>query len=431
MKKKGQKAMTRNMQDWQPTRGMRDFYPDDYRIREKLFSLWQDVSLKFGFEQFDAPVVEDLELLKRKAGEEIIDQIYYFQDKSGRELALRPELTPSLVRMVIANRASLKFPLKWFSVPQCFRYERMTRGRKREHYQWNLDIIGEKGQIAEAELIAVAVAVLQSLGLTSREVVVKTSSRQLLMDILTNQGFNVESFDSACLILDKRGKVEDQAIREMLKEKGMSERDIEIIFDVLKIKDLQAAKNMAIPDSPGVKALESLFKKSRILGIADFLQFDISIIRGLSYYTGIVFEAFDRESRFRAIFGGGRYDNLFEQMSKINLPACGLGFGDVVIQEILEFYGKKIDAKRKLEYVVCYTDASLEDRALQLSSRLRLAGNSVSLLYGANRAKKGLQYANEVNACLIAILDPREATNGEYIVKDLKTGEQRNIRFDQ
>lgn len=412
-------------QELQPPRGMRDFFPSEMRQRERLFAIWKEAALQFGFEYYDAPVVESLDLLKRKAGEEITEQIYYFQDKSGRELALRPEMTPSLVRMVLLKKNALRFPLKWFSIPQCFRYERMTTGRKREHYQWNVDVLGESGQIAEAEILAVAVAALRRLRLTENEVVVRVGSRQLLLDLFASRGLPAAKFPVASLILDKRGKVTDEAIQDMLLQEGFAPKEVRGIFDILSIRSFEESAALVGEDSLGIRQLKQFFELAEKLGIARFLQFDVSIVRGLSYYTGIVFEAFDRDGKFRAIFGGGRYDNLFQSMSSVPIPAVGFGFGDVVIGEVLAHYGKgAVDSRRDIT-VVSYTDGTLEEQAIKLAGQLRSEGVSVLFLYGANRLKKAIEYADKINAARIAILDPREAADRNYILKDLVVGSQK------
>lgn len=412
-----------------PPRGMRDFYPEDFRRRQRLFSVWQEAAREFGFEQYEASVVESLDLLKRKAGEEIMDQIYAFSDKSGRQLALRPELTPSLMRMVLARGSKMPLPIKWFSIAQCFRYERMTKGRKREHYQWNLDVLGEDSQLAEAEVIAVAVSALEKLGLTSDHFIVKLGNRQFLYDLLDNQGFNMSKFATAYLVLDKQGKISDSTIKTMLKEEGVNTKDIHLILDVLQIKNLQQAKKLALIDSLGIQQTESLLKAAESFGISKYLEFDISTVRGLSYYTGPVFEAFDREGKFRAIFGGGRYDNFFSSMGGNDLAAVGLGFGDIVVEEVLKHYGKKQELKRRLDYVVGYTDKSLEVEAIKLSQSLRAKDKTAFLFYGSNRMGKILSLADKIGADNAAILDPREFQKGSYLVKNLVSGKQENVKF--
>lgn len=410
----------------QAVRGMRDFYPPDLRKRNRLFTIWTEVSEQFGFEQYDSPVVESMDLLKRKAGEEIAEQIYCFKDKSGRELALRPEMTPSLARLVLGKKELLNFPLKWFSICQCFRYERMTIGRKREHYQLNIDILGVLNEIAEAELIAAAVTVLKRLGLNSTEATVRIGSRQLVCDILKNKGITSDSdVQITFLGLDKRGKVSDEDLKALLLDGGLSEEKTEIVFELLGVANFAEAKKLAGESSSGVAQLEAFFSYCEAFGIGEFVEFDISIVRGLAYYTGIVWECFDRDRKFRAIFGGGRYDNLFSTMGGEPLSAVGMGFGDVVIDEVLKYYGKEIPSARSLDYLVSYTDNTLENKAIALATMLRAKGLSVYLLSGSQRMKKTLALANQIEARKVIILDPREVSDGNYLLKDMKTGEQQ------
>ena len=417
-----------SMQDreLQPVRGMRDFYPNEMRQRQRLFDLWRITAERFGFEQYDASIVESLALLKRKAGEEITEQIYGFTDKSGRELALRPEMTPTLARMVLARVNSLPMPLKWFAIGQFFRYERMTRGRKREHYQLNLDIIGEPEQIAEAELIATALDILRNLNLTEKEIVVRVGSRQLLVDILSERGFNNEKIEAIFLAIDKRGKIPDEEIKSMLEEQGFSTVQIEFIFEILSIGSFEDVKGMVKKDSVGIQHMQQFMDYACMFVIEPYLQFDISIVRGLSYYTGIVFECFDRDSQFRAIFGGGRYDKLFCSMAGIDLPAAGMGFGDVVINEILKYYGKEIPQDKNLDHLVSYTDDSLVEKAVAIANKLRGNGHKVFLLYGPQRFKKALKFGSQIDAENLVLLDPIEVSQGKYIIKNLKTGVQEN-----
>ncbi|MBI3736427.1 ATP phosphoribosyltransferase regulatory subunit, partial [Candidatus Sumerlaeota bacterium] len=287
-----------------PPRGMRDFYPEEFRAREALFNVWREVSSLYGFQGYDAPVVETEELLTRKGGEEITQQIYTFVDKSDRKLALRPEMTPSLARMIIARQGNLSFPLKWWAIAQCFRYERMTRGRKREHYQWNLDVVGEASVMAEAEVIGAAVEAMRRLGLTADDFKVRVGSRALLAELLAHSGINPDHFPACYLALDKRGKIDDEEIKKLLAGEGLQSADVDRVFQLLAIDSLDHVASLIGGESAAVQTLRALLALSDALSFKDYLKFDVSIVRGLGYYTGIVFEAFDTAGKFRAIFGG-------------------------------------------------------------------------------------------------------------------------------
>mmetsp|Transcript_41332 Transcript_41332/g.93112 ORF Transcript_41332/g.93112 Transcript_41332/m.93112 type:complete len:366 (-) Transcript_41332:148-1245(-) len=296
--------------DLAPPRGTRDFYPEDMRLQSWLFGEWREVARLFGFSEYDAPVLENEALYTRKAGEEVTQQLYNFEDKGERRVALRPEMTPSLARMVLAKKAALPLPLKWFSIPQCWRYERMTRGRRREHYQWNMDVWGVPGPEAEAELLAAAVAFFERVGLTSEDVGIKVNSRAVLQVVMTELGVGPEAFAPACVLVDKLEKVPLDAILGDFEAIGVTKETVEALVQVLESPNLEALKlkleELATQNDTGggegraggdAKAtdaladLEALFGYAEAGGFADWLVFDASVVRGLSYYTGVVFEA--------------------------------------------------------------------------------------------------------------------------------------------
>lgn len=406
---------------------MRDFYPEDYRPREAVFRAWRTVAELHGFEGYDAPVVETAELLKRKAGEEITEQIYTFEDKSGRELALRPEMTPSLARMIIARQGGLAFPLKWYSIPQCFRYERMTRGRKREHYQWNVDVIGEESIMAEAEVIGMAVEAMRRLGLTDEDFQVRIGSRALLGELFEMAGVGAEHFAACCLALDKRGKADGETIRELLAAEGLEERDIEQIFQLLDIDTFDAAKGQLGEESKAIADLEALFALAEDFGYRKFLTFDLGVVRGLGYYTGIVFEAFDTRGALRAIFGGGRYDNLLGSLGGKDLSCVGLGFGDVVIQELLIDLGRLPGAERSVDVAVGYLNENCRSLAARAAGSLRVSDESVDLALRPEPAKRFFKRANALGAKRSVYVGPDEVASGELKIKDMTTREERAL----
>lgn len=420
------------METFAAPRGMRDFYPEDFRAREALFDAWRDTAKLWGFEQFDAPVVETLELLQRKAGEEISEQIYAFEDKSGRGLALRPELTPSLARMIIARQGALTFPLKWSAIAQCFRYERMTRGRKREHYQWNMDIVGEPSVMAEAEVIGAAVAALGRLGLTSADFKVRVGSRALLSELFSRSGIGEEHFMACCLALDKRGKISDAEVATLLEGEGLGTQDIERVFEILSLRTLEQVVEK-IGDGAGQAAgdLHQLFALAAEMGFADYLTFDLAVIRGLGYYTGIVFEAFDTAGKLRAIFGGGRYDSLLSSLGGEKMPSVGLGFGDVVVMELLNELGKAPETRRTVEYAVGYMDEPSRALALKIASRIRgKAGVSCDLALRVEKPKKFFDRANKIGAGRAIYIGPDEAASGAFKIKPMGGGEPESATLE-
>ncbi|XP_065626853.1 histidine--tRNA ligase, chloroplastic/mitochondrial-like [Quercus suber] len=276
--------------DVNPPKGTRDFPPEEMRLRTWLFHNFREVSRLFGFEEVDFPVLESEALYIRKAGEEIRDQLYCFEDRGNRRVALRPELTPSLARLVIQKGKSVSLPLKWFAVGQCWRYERMTRGRRREHYQWNMDIIGVPEVTAEAELISSIVTFFKRVGITASDVGFKVSSRKVLQEVLRCYSVPESLFSKVCIIIDKIGKIPVDEIKKDLKSAGVSEEAVEELLQVLSIKSLTKLEEILGGAGEAVADLKQLFSLAEKFGYAEWIEFDASIVRGLAYYTGIVFE---------------------------------------------------------------------------------------------------------------------------------------------
>jgi histidyl-tRNA synthetase len=397
-------------------RGMRDFYPEDMAWRNRVFDAFRAAGEASGFEPYDSCVVESYDLLARKAGEEVGEQIYHFFDKSERHIALRAEMTPTLARMVAQRQKELQFPLKWTTIAQCFRYERMTKGRKREHYQWNIDIIGEDSILAEVEVLQAACDALIRMGLSSGDFKVHVSSRKFLGELLQKSGIPPEKHAQVFLALDKRGKMPDAEIAAMLKDGGLSEDEVKATFAIMDTKSYE--------DSPELK---ELFRLAEIAGFADCLEFDISVIRGLSYYTGIVFECFDTAGEFRAIFGGGRYDNLLTTIGGEPTSAVGLGFGDVVVTELLKSRLGEKAAKEKKGIAVGFMFPEQRDAALKLASSLRKQGYSVNLQLKNQKPKKFFSHADSSMAAKAVFLGPDDVEKGVARLKDMQTREETEI----
>ncbi len=400
---------------------MRDFYPEDLRLRTAIFEAWCAAARQFGFRQYDACVVESLDLLRRKGGEEIVEQIYAFQDKSGRDLALRPEMTPTLARLIAARRGGLEFPLKWFAVAQCFRYERMSRGRKREHYQWNLDVVGEPGVAAEAELLACALAALARLGLEPGAVRVHLSSRALLADLLARAGIEPAFHPATFLALDKRGKLDDAAIAGLLRDAGLPAAAVEHVFGILRLETLeQAAAALGAP-TPAWTAVRDLLSQLAAYGVSDRVVFDIGVVRGLGYYTGIVFEAYDAERRLRALFGGGRYDNLLNDVGGTPMTAAGLGFGDVVLAELLADRGLAPAGPLGADWAIGFMEELQREAAVRLAQALRRAGWTVDLALRAEKPRLFFGRAGAGGFQRAVYIGPDDVARGTVRVKQLAT----------
>jgi len=414
----------------QPPRGTRDFYPEDFRRREWLFDHFRAVAQSFGFEGVDAPVLEHAELFTRKAGEEIVEQLYHFE-LHERRFALRGEITPSIARMVSARAGGLRMPLRWYSIPQCWRYERMTRGRRREHYQWNMDIWGEPGVGAEAELLAAIFTLLDRLGLERDDVRIGLNSRALLEETLRGGVLRKrpEAFPALCVAIDKLEKLGADALIELLTDAQGAIRlpraDARHVVDWLQLRDLEQAAAALPADSRALADLRELLGLLEAYGVADRVDFDASIVRGLAYYTGVVFEAYDRGRKLRAICGGGRYDHLCETLGGPPIPAVGFGFGDAVIAELLEDRGLAPDCPRRLDAVAFAFGAAERRAAVRVTTRLRAEGRSVELVLGDVKLKRALADADRAGARHFYLIGPEELARGVVVVRDLASGEQR------
>ncbi len=414
---------------FEPPRGMRDFYPEDMVWRNRVFDAFRAAGEAAGFEPYDACVVESYELLARKAGEEVGEQIYHFRDKSDRHIALRAEMTPTLARMVAQRQGSLAFPIKWTTIAQCFRYERMTKGRKREHYQWNCDIIGEESVLAEVEVLGAACDALRRMGLSRDDFRVHVSNRALLSELLAASGIPADLHAQVFLALDKRGKMPDEEIAAMLRAGGVDDAGVKAAFAIMDLKTLDEAERLAGAGSPAVAQLRELFRLAGLAGFADCLVFDISVIRGLSYYTGIVFECFDTQREFRAIFGGGRYDNLLTTIGGDPATAVGLGFGDVVVTELLKArLGADAPAPKKGVYMG-WMFPEQRDAALKLAAKLRAQGECVNLALRKAKPKQFFSRAGASSCAKAVFLGPDDVAAGRAKMKDLATREETALEL--
>eukprot|EP00977_Amphora_coffeiformis_P018085 scaffold6161_cov158-Amphora_coffeaeformis.AAC.8 len=417
--------------DTNPPKGTRDFYPADMRQRTWLFDQWRQTAATYGFVEYDAPVLESEALYTRKAGEEVTQQLYNFVDKGDRPVALRPEMTPSLARMVMAKKGGLPLPLKWYSIPQCWRYERMTRGRRREHFQWNMDIWGVPGEQAEAELIRAMVAFYQRVGLTADDVGIKVNSRLVIGEVLTELGIPPELFAATCVLVDKLEKVPIDAVQGDLQELGLDRSVVEKLLDVLSSKSMDALKEILGNESEAVRQLENFLALCEAYGISDWIVLDASVVRGLAYYTGLVFEAFDRKGELRAIAGGGRYDKLLETFGGDPTPAAGFGFGDAVIVELLKDRNLLPSFEASgMDSVVFAMSQDLYPAAIDVATRLREAGQQVDLVLEDKKAKWVFKHADRIQSSYCWIIGRDEVEKGEVSVKILKTGQQENINLD-
>ena len=414
----------------QGVRGTRDFYPEDMRLRNWLFDNFDDAALLHGFQEYDAPVLESEELYTRKQGEEITQQLYNFKDKGDRKVALRPEMTPSLARMVMSRAGVLPMPIKWYSIPQCWRYERTQRGRGREHYQWNVDIWGTDEISADAELISVLVTFFRSVGLTEEDLVIKMSSRKVLEEVLGSLGLEGDIFAKTCIIVDKMDKLPADVVSEQLGDLGLEKSAIQTIQSTLAIKDMNSLEETLGKESAAVTELTSLFSALDAYGISGWIEFDASIVRGLAYYTGPVFEAHDRAGELRAICGGGRYDKLLSTLGGKDLPATGFGFGDMVIMELLAEKGLVPELIGGVDDVVISLSPELRNAAMSVATSLRNTGKSVDLVLEDKRLKWAFKHAERSGAQRLVMVMPDEWKEGKVKIKDLESGEEIEVSVE-
>ena len=416
------------MIDLQPVKGTRDFFPDEMRLRNWLFEVWRNVSVQAGFEEYDTCVLEHEELYIRKAGDEISKQLYSFEDKGGRRLSLRPEMTPSLARLVLQHKKSLSFPIKWFSMPQCFRYERMTKGRRREHFQWNADIIGQAEIVAEAEILMLLISACELMGLSAKEIRVFINDRRILNSILSQISVPQEMHSEVLVIMDKRDKISIEALSKLLQDIGMSTTQVDQLNEYLLKSDLIELKK-DLNDTQGIDELQNLMDMMETAGFSDYLQFDISIVRGLSYYTGAVFEVNSPAKQHRAICGGGRYDSLLSTYGGEIVPAVGFGFGDVVGLDVLKDLERFPELPRKLDYTIIPFAREHVGTALNIAARLRQQGSTVDCNFSMKKMKKTLQQAGEAGSAKAILLFPDELSENKVVIRDLRLHEQKPINI--
>jgi histidyl-tRNA synthetase len=416
--------------------GFRDFYPAEFAVRAHIIGAWQEVSRRYGFEQYDGPPLESLELYVEKSGEEIVRQLYNFTDKGEREVALRPEMTPTLARMVGAQAGSLRKPIRWFSTPQLFRYERMQRGRLREHFQWNVDIVGDDDIAADAEVLAVALDGLRFLGLRSADIVARFNDRRLLEAVLTDIGVPPDRLLAAYSVIDRLGReplerVADRLRADIALDTAAVDRLLALFAETGGLQALAAAHGHNEAVARSLRQLERYQNRLVELGLGDYIRFDISIVRGLAYYTGTVFEIFDRRGELRAVCGGGRYDRLLASVSDADLPAAGFGMGDVVLKELLRDRALLPDSRPTVDVFLVGIDEQQQPLLLELAQRLRASGCSVLYTLRPLGVGKQLKEADARGARRALLLGPDELSRGAATVRTMASGEQREVTLEQ
>jgi histidyl-tRNA synthetase len=414
--------------------GFRDFYPEQLATRNYVMSVWRDVARRYGFVEYDGPPLEPLDLYTKKSGDEIVGQLYTFTDKGDRQVALRPEMTPTLARMVAAKANAMRKPIRWFSVPQLFRYERQQKGRLREHFQLNVDIIGEGSVAADAELLAVAIDVMRALGLGPQDVRARVSDRRLLTALLSHVGVKKAELPAVFAAIDKAGREPREATMEKV-DKAVGNADARRGVERLlkNSKDLTAiAKDFSkAPEiAEQITSMREYLGYLDALGVGEWVDFDLSIVRGLAYYTGKVFELFDAKGEFRAICGGGRYDDLLSTIGGVDLPALGFGMGDVVLTELLRAKNLLPSAELATEYWVAADDDSLLPDVMAVAGRLRAKSRSVEYALKSQTLARQLKTASTAGVKNVVLLRRDDYATGNVTVKTLADGSERRVALD-
>lgn len=430
------------MAQFQTLPGFREFYPDETARRNHLFRLWRQAAVAANFLEYDGPVLEPLELYKAKSGEEIEQQLFAFTDKGGRDVSLRPEMTPTLCRMVGERAGAMRRPIKWFNIGEHYRYERAQKGRLRAFFQFNADLLGEAGPEAEVELIALLIACIGATGLTASDFYVRLSDRNLWFYYLQAIGYTEEQVPDVLGTIDRLEKQGDDAFKFFEEKHGplATEKRAEIA-SFTKIKSLAALEERLAPvTAAGGAAAEALAARLNdwrtllggldAMGLGEFIQVDLGVVRGLAYYTGFVFEAFDRSGEFRAIAGGGRYNNLVKKLGGPDLPAAGFAIGDVVISEMLK-------SKQMLPEIVqapdvfCIIGGPAERKVALADVRaMRAAGYRVEYPLKDTGFGKQFKQADQLKARLAIIYGGDELARGAVKMKLLADATEREIRHD-
>ncbi len=419
-----------------PVKGTRDFYPPDMARRNWIIDGWKRVSVRNGFEEYDGPIFEYLKMFQIKSGDEIVEQLFSLEDRGGRELALRPEITPTLARMVNQQISSLPKPIKWFSVPRLFRAERPQKGRLREFFQWNIDIIGVDDVLADAEVILTTIDYLREIGLTPKDIKVKISSRKLLAVFLRSIGIAENKLESLYTLLDKKAKLPEDTFEKLLTEQVTNKETVTKILNFMNCNSIPDIPKLITKENKEFYAYKNVmlvFDYLETMGVKDYCEFDAGIVRGLAYYTGVVFEVHAVEGELRAICGGGRYDNLLRDFGGPPISATGMGMGDCVLEILLKekgLLGKSLP-KKELDYFVAFAKGYGGGTVYKVAAELRSRGFSAVFSYKTSAGlSKLLKEASALNAKKCVIVGQEYLDNKQLVIKDMATGKQELVNYD-
>ncbi len=417
-------------------KGFRDFYPGEMAARREVWDTVHDVARRYGFREVGTPSLESLELYEVKSGEEIVDETYSFEDKGGRRVTMTPELTPSLVRMFVSRQQAMAKPVRWYSIPKLWRYEQPQSGRLREFVQPNFDVYGVEGAAADAELVAFAHDLLTKLGL-SDEFELRISHRGIVQGYVERYGLSEEAEQRVYRVVDKSERLSDDELAERLRDAGLDDGEVDEILDLCatggafepgRLDDVVGVDSDRVDEA--VDRLRDTAEELDRYGVLDSCVFDPSVVRGLDYYTGLVFECFDVEGDLRAIFGGGRYDDLVEEFGGQPTPAVGFGMGDATLQQLLERADAWPEERAALDYYVAVV-GDVRDTAVDVAASLRDDGHVVELDVTDRGFGDQLEHADRVGAERTVIVGERDLADGEVTVKEMESGDQRQVPVEE
>ncbi|MDZ7688510.1 MAG: histidine--tRNA ligase [Halobacteriales archaeon] len=418
--------------EFESLKGFRDFYPDEQSARRQVFDVIHETARAYGFDEVASPSLEPLELYEVKSGEEIVQETYSFEDKGGRRVTMTPELTPSLVRMYVAREQEMSKPVRWFALPKLWRYEQPQSGRLREFYQPNFDIFGADGVEADAEIIAAADAVLRRLGLTD-EYELRVSHRGVVHGVVSTLDVDDKQATTVHRTVDKAERLAENEVRERLVDAGLEDEDIETVVSLTRLGGWDAVEDVLelTDDEKTREAVE------RLRALSDALEpygvdtvFDPSIVRGMDYYTGVVFECFDTEGDLRAIFGGGRYDTLVEEFGGPSTPAVGFGIGDATLELLMRQAGVWFPEETTVDYYVAVI-GDVRETATRVAQSLRKEGHEVEIDVTGRGFSGQLEHADTVGARKTVIVGERDLEDDEVTVKDMESGEQKQVPVEE
>jgi len=412
----------------QPYKGTRDFYPEEMRLHNWLCEQLSQTVDTYGYEPYNGPMLEPFELYAAKSGEELVsEQLYSFTDRGGRKVAMRPEMTPTLARMVAARGGQLTKPIRWYSLPNLWRYERPQRGRLREHWQLNVDLLGLESEAAEIEIVQIAIDLLRNLGASSFDFEVQLSNRQMTNDLFERiLKLDNSQIQAVARAIDKRAKITPENFVELLDAAQCSAAQIQTLQHYLDAPLLEIGE--VYGESEGYQAMCRFFDGVNALGLGPVCRFNASIMRGLDYYTGIVFEIYDKHpDNRRALFGGGRYDNLVGLFGETHLPGVGFGMGDVTLLDFLNVHGLLPELKAPVDVLVGLFNAEMFVPTQALARQLRSQGLKVETVLQPQKLGKQFQVADKKGIPLVVMIGPDEVALGQATLKNLKTGAQQTL----